>query len=151
MSFGNDLKFGEIGESIVWNSLSNSKNVRSIIDVRKDKRFQQKDIDFIIETNNRSIFFIEVKTDRELFYTDNIVYEKTYKGNAGCSEFTKSDYIYYVDPIGEKIYVINTIKMRYYVNKANLKELTFGEDATGYLLNIELLKNKNIIEKVLEI
>ena len=61
--FNSDIQVGNKGENIIYNYLINHPSTDSLIDVSKDKWFQQFDIDFIQVTNDE-INKIEVKTDK---------------------------------------------------------------------------------------
>ena len=94
MSFHSDINIGQKGEEKVYNYILNHPSTNMLINVTKDKWFQQFDIDFIqIDTEN-NIDKIEVKTDRIADRTGNMVYEvysdkRTY--TQGCFEKTEAD------------------------------------------------------------
>ena len=151
--FEDSLKEGGVGEHTVWNLLTdNEKNpdIRFVFDVRKDKNYQKMDIDFLVENTNRQVIPFEVKTDMQAHETGNIVYELTTSGNVGCFVKTLAHVIAYYVPGNKQVHMIRVKKLREYVNKANLNEVRMGDNATGYLLPIEDLKNKGVIEKTFE-
>ena len=75
MGFHADNEIGNKGEDIIYNYLWKHKSALKIIDVTKDKWFQQFDIDFIQVTNDGINNKIEVKTDKIADRTGNMVYE----------------------------------------------------------------------------
>lgn len=148
------LHEGAKGEAVVWNLYNGLKGVRSVVDVRLDKRFQDEDVDFLIEDYNRQFWKVEVKTDSMAGRTGNIAYElessKTYH-TPGCFEKTKADYIAYYIPQNEVVHIINVGLLRDYVKNTNHKLVEMGDNAIGYLLKIEELAKLNIIEKTYKI
>ena len=56
MGFHKDNIVGQNGEYIIYNYLSNHSSTINLIDVSKDKWFQQFDIDFIQVLNNFLLF-----------------------------------------------------------------------------------------------
>lgn len=75
-TFWEDMKKGELGEALVWNYLVNKDTIRQVTDVRKDKRyFNKEDVDFLVQTWNNWIYKVEVKTDFKAHETNNIFYE----------------------------------------------------------------------------
>lgn len=148
--FAESLKFGGYGEHAIWDLFIKQPWVKSIVDVRDDKRFQQKDIDFLIEDKNRQFTQIEVKTDYKAHQTGNIVYEITTSNNIGCFEKTQADYIVYFIPKSREAHLINTLILRDYIKKTKPNQIRMGDNATGYLLSIEELKKNKIIKKTYE-
>lgn len=143
--FSESLKEGEAGEHAVWNLFNNLAGVRSVVDVRKDKRFQENDIDFLVEDYKRQWTPIEVKTDFKSQDTGNIIYEVSTSGNLGCFEKTKAKYIAYYIPAAQVVHMIDMVKMRTYLQKARPEERNMGDNATGFLLPIEDLKREKVI------
>ena len=76
MGFHSDNEIGNKGENIIFNYLLNHSSTINLVDVSKDKWFQQFDIDFLQVTADGDINKIEVKTDRIADKTGNMVYEK---------------------------------------------------------------------------
>ena len=148
--FENSLREGESGEHIVWNILSKSQDVRSIVDVRQDKFFQEMDIDFLVENSARQFTPIEVKTDYKAHDTGNIVYELSTSGHIGCFEKTKARYIYYYVPGDQVVYMIDVKAMRTYVHQSRPEEKNMGDNATGFLLPIRDLKEAKVIKRTHE-
>ena len=146
--FDNSIKYGEYGEHTVWNMLMGFKNVRNVVDVRKDKNFQEQDIDFLVENLDRQFTPVEVKTDFKAHETGNLVYELTTGGNVGCFEKTKARYILYFVPRAKVVYMVDVIQLREYVHQhqERLNEIQMGDSATGYLVPISELQEANVIK-----
>ena len=143
--FSESLKEGESGEHVVWNMLQNQKNIRSIVDVRKDKKFQEMDIDFLVENMNRQFTSIEVKTDFKAHETGNLVYELSTSSNIGCFEKTQAEYIMYYIPAEKVVHMIDVVGLRTYIHKVRPVERKMGDNAMGFLLPIrDLIKAKVI-------
>ena len=149
--FKDSITTGGIGEHVVWNVLNNKPNVRQVVDVRLDKRFQEMDVDFMIENNQRQFYYIEIKTDQHGHETGNIVYEKTTSGNIGCLEKTKADYIFFYIVGSQKLLIVRIDKLREYIKKnKRLRLIPMGDNGECYLLNIDDLRRQKVIEEEME-
>lgn len=148
--FSESLKEGESGEHVVWNLLQKSEKVRSVVDVRQDKKFQAQDIDFLIENINRQFTPIEVKTDFKAHETGNIAYELSTSGHLGCFEKTKATYIFYYIPASRVVHMIDVVAMRTYLHKVRPEERRMGDNATGFLIPIADLKRARVIKYTYE-
>ena len=148
--FDDCIKNGGYGEHAVWNLLTSRETVRSVVDVRNDRGFQEKDIDFLVENFNRQFTAIEVKTDFKAHETGNIVYELTTGGNAGCFEKTEADFILYFVPRKKVVYMIDVQRLRAYVHNSHFNEVKMGDDATGFLIPIADLEQAKVIRQVYE-
>ena len=148
MGFHKDNIVGQNGEYIIYNYLSNHSSTINLIDVSKDKWFQQFDIDFIQVTNDE-INKIEVKTDRIADKTGNMVYE-IYSDKRfytlGCFEKTEADYIFYYLINTNILYVFDTQELRKWVleHQHNLKLVDMGDFALGYIIKLNDLKDISI-------
>ena len=145
MGFHSDSEIGNKGENAIFNYLLNHSSTINLIDVSKDKWFQQFDIDFLQVTNN-GINKIEVKTDRLADKTGNMVYEiwsdrRIYA--KGCFEKTEADYIFYYLINSRTLYIFNTKELREWVLKHtnNLKQINMGDNAFGYVIKLNDLKD----------
>lgn len=145
MGFHSDNEVGNKGESIIFNYLLNHSSTINLIDVSKDKWFQQFDIDFLQVTNN-GINKIEVKTDKLADKTGNMIYElwsdkRTYA--KGCFEKTEADYIFYYLINTNILYIFNTQELREWIlkHKNILKKVNMGDYAIGYIIKLNDLKN----------
>ena len=148
--FAESLKHGESGEHAVWNLLNKQKSVRSVVDVREDKNYQEQDIDFLVENFNRQFTPVEVKTDFKAHETGNIVYELSTSGNIGCFEKTKAKYIMYYIPGEKTVYMIDVVEMRTYLQKRRPEEKEMGDKSTGFLLSVDELKRNKVIKATYE-
>lgn len=143
--FSESLKEGESGEHVVWNILQKQSNIRSVVDVRMDKKFQEQDIDFLVENMNRQFTTIEVKTDFVAHDTGNLVYELSTSGHIGCFEKTQAEYIMYYIPAEKVVHLIDVVALRTYIHKVRPEERKMGDNATGFLLPLQdLIKTKVI-------
>lgn len=150
--FYSDNDAGTKGETIVMAWLLRQQGIKTILDVSDDNEFQKQDIDFIIQFTNNKICRVEVKTDYKAHETGNIPYEIT--GNRslnshGCLERTKADKIFFYIYNSNELLTADTKTLKQYVadNKDKLKEIPMGDTASGYLLSISELINKNIVKK----
>lgn len=148
--FSESLKEGESGEHVVWNLLQKQKNVRSVIDVRLDRGFQSKDIDFLVEDDQRQFFTVEVKTDFKAHETGNLVYELSTSGNIGCFEKTEAKFIFYYIPANKTVHMIDVIALRTYIHKVRPEERKMGDNATGFLIPIQDLTKAKVIKKTIK-
>jgi hypothetical protein len=148
MGFHKDNIVGQNGEYIIYNYLSNHSSTINLIDVSKDKWFQQFDIDFIQVTKDE-INKIEVKTDRIADRTGNMVYE-IYSDKRfytlGCFEKTEADYIFYYLINTNILYIFDTQELREWVleHQHNLKLVDMGDFALGYIIKLNDLKDISI-------
>ena len=148
--FSESLKEGEAGEHVVWNLLNKQGWVRSIVDVRADKNFQEQDIDFLVENTGRQFAGFEVKTDYKAHKTGNIVYELSTSGHMGCFEKTKAKYIAYYIPEDKVVHLIDVVDFRTYLQKARPEEKDMGDNATGFVIPIADLKRERVIKMTFE-
>lgn len=153
-NFTKDLEIGKNGEEETLKILNNLPKINTILDVRNDKLFQDLDIDFLIKDIKNNILKIEVKTDTQADYTNNLFYEtiSNIKYNTiGCFKKTKSDIIFYYIANGNKMYRLDTKKLQNFVknNKFKLKEVEGGDNALGFLIDFNLLKNEKIAKEII--
>ena len=145
MGFYSDINIGKKGEYYIYNYLLSHSSTINLIDVSKDKWFQQFDIDFLQVTNN-GINKIEVKTDRLADKTGNMVYEiwsdrRIY--SKGCFEKTEADYIFYYLINTRILYIFNTKELREWVSEHinDLKQTDMGDNAFGFVIRLDDLKD----------
>lgn len=139
MSFKEDLEFGEAGERVAWLELLESPKTKQVLDVRKDKYFQAKDIDFLQLDFSNTVNKIEVKTDRQAHETGNIAFETMSSSNEGCLARSEADYIYYYIEKTKEVIILKLKELKGFINHINPKEIMMGDSARGYLLNIQML------------
>ena len=149
MSWQNDLRRGEIGEGVSLSYLHALPNVLFIQDVRKEKKWQQADVDFLVHTETQ-VTKVEVKT--EMAYK-NFFYESESFGKVGCCERSQADvFLVYLSEMNGKLLQINVKKIRDYVHTLSQEELKTNKngDSKGYSIPIELLISKQIAKVVFE-
>lgn len=124
--FTGSLKRGEKGEEIFIASLASSKAVKKVYDARNSAKYQDADVDFVIEVSQKSMLSalagsnrvsVELKTDYTPY--QNIYYEKSscYElHTAGCMEKTQSDLLIYYYIRKNFFYVLKTDTFRAWVH-----------------------------------
>ena len=151
--FNNDLHIGEIGEEKIYNYLTSLEFTQFVLDVRKDEFFQQLDVDFVHCDKEGNFRKIEVKTDTMAHRTGNLVYEHTsnkHYNTIGCFEKTRADIMFYYLKETNELYTFTMDELRKYVreNSMFLREVNMGDNALGFLIKIDDLKNKGIMHLV---
>lgn len=146
MGFHSDNEIGNKGENTIFNFLSTHPSTITIIDVSKDKWFQQLDIDFLQITTDGDINKIEVKTDKVADRTGNMIYEVYSDSRCysmGCFEKTKADYIFYYLINTNILYIFNTLELRDWVSihKHILELVNIGDFAMGYIIPLYNLRD----------
>ena len=112
-------KLGKIGEAVCQEMLKLLPWVDEVKSVRSDKDYQKKDIDLVVNSKDKRVCNIEVKTDS---YTSGNMFYETVSNNItnepGCFETSESDYIFYyfIHPEYRKIYVFQTKELREWVH-----------------------------------
>ena len=127
--FASSLKRGELGEEIFLSSFAGTKNVEKVYDARHSAKYQDMDIDFIIDLRRKNklseligstSISIELKTD---YTTHNNLYYEKYScyelQTAGCMEKTKSDMLIYYYIKKNFFYVLKTDPFRDWVHAHN--------------------------------
>lgn len=147
MGFKESLHQGCLGELIVRDFLEKQPWCRNVIDLRYDKAFQDKDVDFMVENQTRQFTYIEVKTDFVAHKTNNLAYELSTSGNAGCFDKTEANMIAYYLPESKELYLIDAKALRNYVYQKRGDPIPMGDNATGFLIPFSELDSKNIIKK----
>lgn len=149
MSFAEDLSEGKVGEKIVRSVLESSGKFEYVLDCSDDIYFQSKDIDILGFASDGHIAKYEVKTDRRAHETGNLVWEQTTSGNIGCLAKTESDFVmYYIEGNG-RLYCFDTNKMRAFVKRKNQRLVSMGDNAEGYLLNINELIRARMLTRII--
>ena len=117
--FAGSLKRGELGEEIFLSSFAGMKNVRKVYDARHSDKYQDMDIDFVLDLRHKSKLIdstrisVELKTDYT--FHENLYYEyfSCYElHTAGCMEKTKSDLLIYYYIRKKFFYVLKTDAFR---------------------------------------
>lgn len=105
--FDESLKRGAEGEKIVKSYLLSLPNVHKIVDMANNKLFYYKDVDFVIEFENRTKIMAEVKTDS---YTSGNIYYETVSNQKynvdGCMDKTAAHWLLYYFSAFDKLYVL---------------------------------------------
>ena len=94
-SFQTQYKIGLEGEELVLRYL---KQKHSIEDVRLDKYFQERDIDFIVDGVS-----LEIKTDKNISKTGNIYLETR---NDGWFNKCRAEYLGIYSPQTKTVYIL---------------------------------------------
>lgn len=151
--FNKSINVGDNGEQIIKSYFENNPNIVDVIDVSKDKKYQDKDIDFIVKLKNGEDISIELKTDT--YDTGNIFFEaisnKEYNV-LGCMIKSKAKCLFYYFIETKELYIIDFKEYKKWVNKNNarfakkkIKNINrYGNDITH---SIGLLIPKKIFEK----
>lgn len=194
-NFQRDLEFGKIGENDFITNQYNKiliKKYPYFYDTRDIPKFRNVDVDFVISKvpldlsteekiqslidntkhfeqglRNANYLFVEIKTDRMAYKTNNMVYKITAKDGAGSTARSKCDFLYYyvVDKndkiwkgycysmfklrrfIGENCEQINhtpNMRLKYWVNKNN----KFDSRCLILLINYKWLYYNKIFKEI---
>lgn len=112
---------GSNTETLVKKWLSDNSTVYRVMDVSKNKTFQRLDVDVVITLKLGLEIQAEIKTDNNLFDTENFLYElqriylqadPAHTSTLGWSAKTPAEYIIWYSPKVEKIIVMRTIDYR---------------------------------------
>ena len=151
--FNESINVGNRGEEIIKSYLENNPNIVSVIDVSKDKKYQDEDIDFIIKLESGEEIPIELKTDR--YTTGNIFYEyisnKEYNVE-GCMIKSKAKCLFYYFINTKELYIIDFKSYREWVEKNyemfDKKEVkNTNKRKNGVTHSLGLLIPKSTLEK----
>lgn len=152
-NFNKSINVGDYGEQIIKSYFKTNPNIVYVIDVSKNKKYQDKDIDFIVKLKNGENISVELKTDT--YDTGNIFYEvisnKEYNV-LGCMIKSKAKCLLYYFIKTKELYIIDLKSYRKWINKNNerfakkkIKNINKrGNDITH---SIGLLIPKRIFEK----
>ena len=151
--FKQELYTGELGEKRAYEYLTNLDFTQFVLDVRNDEFFQKLDVDFVHCDKEGNFRNIEVKTDTMAHRTGNLVYEHTsnkYYNTIGCFEKTRADIMFYYLTETDEMYTLTMYELRKYVreNSKYLREVNMGDNALGFLIKIDDLKNKGIMHLI---
>ena len=132
MTFKEDLERAKPYEKAVMKYANHLEGVKETIDVREDKKYQNKDIDFIVLYKDGGFKRIEIKVD--FFTTQNVFLEvvsnKKYN-TQGCILKSKSEEIWYVFINLNKLYIINTKKLKNWLYTTKVELTAGGDNALG--------------------
>lgn len=130
--FNKSIKIGEYGEELIKEYLKNNYRVKSFEDVSHIERYQNRDIDLIVNFIDGTACAVEIKTDT--YTSGNIFYEtmSNIEHNvAGCMVISKADYLFYYFTETRELYILDFDKYR----------MWFKENKHNFCR--KLLKNKN--------
>ena len=151
-NFRKDIRRGKRGEEIVCDFLLQCENILDVIDVSKEKEYQDIDVDFIVLDVEGEETLVEVKTDS--YKTENMVYEfysSRKRKTVGCFEKTKADYIFYYYINKKQLYIFDTMKLREFVHEkaeaGEFKLINMGDAASGYKIALNTIP-KNVYHYV---
>ena len=119
--FKTSNELGKIGEEITEKYLDQSNKVKSYINVTKNKKYKDKDIDFITYMKNGDVITVEAKADKVI--SSNIFFEtisNKEKNTLGCMLKTEADYIFYYFIAFKELYIL---KRKQYVDWVKKEKL----------------------------
>lgn len=122
------VKVGELGEKAVMDFLLTKNYVQNYLDVRGDKTYWEKDVDYFVMFIDKSCHPIEIKTDT-YSHTGNIFYEDIScieRNTPGCFQKTKARWLFYYFVNDGTLYIIHVKKFRewYEGNKHRFRTTT---------------------------
>lgn len=152
-NFNKSINIGDYGEQIIKAYFETNPNIVDVIDVSKDKKYQDKDIDFIVKLKNGEDISIELKTDT--YDTGNIFYEAISNKEhnvLGCMIKSKAKCLFYYFIKTKELYIIDFKAYKKWVNKNNArfarkKIKNINRRGNGITHSIGLLIPKKIFEK----
>lgn len=121
--FKKSLILGEEGEAKIFDYLKTQEKTELVKDVRDDKEYQSKDIDFIVTQKNGRIFSVEVKTDQ--YDSQNLFYETisaVETNSIGCMEKSQAKYLIYYFTKFDKFYLIDLKEFNTWIRKLIAKQ-----------------------------
>ena len=119
-NFNKSINIGDYGEQIIKSYLEANPDVLDVIDVSKDKSYQDKDIDFIVKLKNGEDISVELKTDT--YDTGNIFYEAISNQEynvLGCMIKSKAKCLFYYFIKTKELYIIDFKAYKKWVNENN--------------------------------
>lgn len=111
--FKKSIIVGQEGEEIIKNYLRNNPKVKGFDDVSNVERYQNRDIDLIVDFMDGTAVVVEVKTDT--YTSGNIFYETMSNmecGVVGCMVKSKADYLFYYFTETRELYIMDFEKYR---------------------------------------
>jgi hypothetical protein len=149
-----DLKITDDIKELKHKLQENKQNVsKVIIDVRKNKLYQIKDIDFITyDAKNNKMVNFDVKLDTRVHDTDNYlleIYSNYETRKIGWGLTTESDYIVVHEPQTNFLHFINMRKCRQYLLENWQKhKLVASTTNMMYTSKAILINTQELIEKI---
>lgn len=119
-----------------------------VYDARNSRNYQQKDIDYVVhKTKEGKHYKVEVKTDRYIAYTGNLLVENASTCNPkhnyqGWIHYTEADVIAYVCAHTNHIYIVAVEDIKEYIAKNlpyEVKEYHSeeGQVIENYFINLD--------------
>lgn len=121
-NFNKSISVGDYGEQIIKSYFETNPNIVDVIDVSKDKTYQDKDIDFIVKLKSGENISVELKTDT--YDTGNIFYEAISNQEynvLGCMIKSKAKCLFYYFIKTKELYIIDFKEYKKWVNKNNAR------------------------------
>ena len=152
-NFNKSINVGDYGEQIIKSYFKKNPNVSNVTDVSQDKKYQDADIDFLVELKNGENISVELKTDT--YDTGNIFYEaisnKEYNV-LGCMIKSKAKCLFYYFIKTKELYIIDFKAYKKWVNKNNARFAkktikNINRRGNGITHSVGLLIPKRIFEK----
>lgn len=152
-NFNKSINIGDYGEQIIKSYLEANPDVLNVIDVSKDKRYQEADIDFIVKLKNGEDISVELKTDT--YDTGNIFYEAISNQEynvLGCMIKSKAKCLFYYFIKTKELYIIDFKAYKKWVNENNERFTkkrikNINKRGTGITHSVGLLIPKRIFER----
>lgn len=151
MRFMVSIKRGQTGEEIVETLLRSMDSVSEVINVSEDKDWQKVDVDFLAKLKNGKTMKVEVKTDYLAYKTGNITWETSTSGNVGCCEKSPCDRFFWciTNENGKitRVFSIDAKAMKKKIEQYRryFNEIRMGDNARGYLLKLEMVRNWGVV------
>ena len=126
--FKKSIVVGDYGEKIIKEYLQSNPRIVEVEDVSNIPRYQNRDIDLIVQFDDGRAAAIEIKTDT---YTSGNIFFETMSNVehnvVGCMYKTKADYLFYYFTETRELYILNMDKYRawFEANKSHFKRKQF--------------------------
>lgn len=149
--FKKTLNFGNRYEDIVLANLYSRFNYLYIEDVSKSSYHQKKGIDAYISKDSINYYSVEIKADRLINQTGNILIEERMKRVFGDKEgwfhYCEAEYILYVDTVTSVCHVINWHLLRKDILVGNHRLLEKYNSVDNCMANYYLIRLADNVEK----
>lgn len=154
-TFEESLEIGEIGEYAFYEYMNYIDSDIDVVDVRNDKIYQAKDIDYLVYSDNEDMYSVEIKTDclvgkmkvskyRRFFIED---VQNIRIGSDGFFRYCEADILAYYDSIKELMYLVDWNDLKDYINyfyhnnyDSSRVEYVKGHNSLGYGVYIDKCK-----------
>lgn len=144
------LQVGKETEQKISNYLENRGH--NVTNVSDNKEYQRKDIDLLLEHNNRNAS-LEIKSDSKIHYTNNLFFEDGFDRKTGYYNgwlnYCEANYICFYDEIADLGYIVDFKQAKQILpSKARRKQwYNKTDDCIGYayLLSLDVAKEEGCI------